>query len=90
MDSLADDELPSGSSQYLCLSPTKNAWEGAKAMLLKRPSHHPAFSDAISGASHRARRETSRRQNPPIQAPGNASVIPGGMMPPVLPSGMMP
>ena len=68
----------------------KNAQECAKAKSRKKPSHHPAFSDAVSGASRMAMRETSRRQNQPIQAPRNASVLPEGTMPPVLPASMMP
>ena len=35
-------------------------------------------------------RETSRRQNQPIQAPRKTSVLPEGTMPPVLPASMMP
>ena len=50
-----DDELSSSSSPSLSLSPTKNAQESTKAKSRKRPSHHDAFSDAVSGASHRAR-----------------------------------
>ena len=72
----ADDELSSGSSPSLSLLPTKNARESPKAKSLKRPSHHLAFSDAISGASCRARREISMRQNQPVQALGNVSVLP--------------
>ena len=76
VDTLADDELSSGSSPSLSLSPTKNVQESAKAKSHKRPSHHPAFSDAVSNASCRVRRETSRRQNQPVQVLGNASVLP--------------
>ena len=63
VDTLTDDELSSGSSPSLSLSPAKNARESAKAISRKRPSHCPAFSDAVSGASSRARREAGRRQN---------------------------
>ena len=90
VDTLADDELSSISSPSLNLSPTKNAWENAKAKSVRSLSHHPTFSDAVSGASRRASRETSRRQNQPVQALRNASVLPEGIMPPVLPVGMMP
>ena len=74
----------------MSLSPTKNAQEGAKAKSHKRPSHHPAFNDAVSGVSRRARRETSKRQNQLIQGLGNTSVLHEGTMPPVLPIVMMP
>ena len=61
VDTSADDELSLSSSPSLSLSPTKNAQESAKAKTRKRPSHHPAFSDVVSGASRRARREGDRR-----------------------------
>ena len=63
VDTSADNELSSGNSPSLSLSSTKNVRESAKTKSRKRPSHHPAFSDAVSGASRRERRETSRRQN---------------------------
>ena len=66
VDTPADDELSSGSSPSLSLSPTKNARESPKANSLKRPSCHPAFNDDVNGASHRARREIRRKQNQPI------------------------
>ena len=58
---LVDDDLSSGSSPCLSLSPAKNARESIKTRPHKRPSPHPAFSNAVSGASHRARREAGRR-----------------------------
>ena len=61
VDTPTDDDLSSGSSQSLSLSLAKNARENAKAKLRKKPSHHPAFSDAISGASRRVRRDISMR-----------------------------
>ena len=61
VDTPEDDELSSGSSPSLSLSPTKNARESIKARSHKRPSHHPAFSDVVSGASRRARREAGKR-----------------------------
>ena len=82
-------ELSLGSSPSLSLSPTKNARESTKAKLRKRPSHLPALSDAISGASRRARREVGRKQNQPVQAPKNMSVLPEGTMPPILLTGMI-
>ena len=63
VDTSADDELSLGSFPSFSLSLTKNAQEGTNAKLRKRPSHHPAFNDAVSGTSYRARKETSRRQN---------------------------
>ena len=63
VDTPADDELSLGNSPFLSLSPAKNARENTKVKSHKKPSHHPAFSDAISGASRMTRREASRRQN---------------------------
>ena len=80
----------SSSSPFFSLPPTKNARESAKAKSGKRPSYHPAFSDVVSGVSHRAKRDASRRKNKPVQAPGNALVLPEGTMPPVLLEGMVP
>ena len=62
VDTPTDDELSSGSSPSLSLSSAKNAQDSTKAKSRKKPSHHPAFSDAISGASRRARKEADRRQ----------------------------
>ena len=90
VDTPADDELSSCSSPSLSLSLTKNAREGSKEKSCKRPSHHPAFSDAVSGESHRASKETDTRQNQPIQALGNSSLLAEGAMPPVLLVGTMP
>ena len=99
VDTPADDELSSGSSPSLSLSLAKNARDSIKARSRKRPSHHPAFNDVVSGISHKAMIEAGRRQNQPDQALGNASVFPAdtmppvllvGTMPPVLPVGMMP
>ena len=86
----ANDELSSSNSPSLSLSLTKNVRESAKANSRKRPSHHPAFSDVVSGISRRARRGTSRSQNQPVHAPVNVSVLPKGAMPPILPVGTMP
>ena len=83
VDTPTDDELSFGSSPSLSLSPEKNARESTKVKLHKKPSHHPAFSDVISGASRRARREANGRQNQPDQALGNALVLPAGTMPPM-------
>ena len=83
IDTLADDELSLGSSPSLSPSPTKNARASIKAKSRKKPSHHPAFSDAISGISHRVRRKAGKRQNWPDQAPGNASIFPKSTIPPM-------
>ena len=56
VDTPANDELSSGSSPSLSLSPAKNARESIKAKWHKKPSHYLAFNDAISDASRRARR----------------------------------
>ena len=90
VDTPADDELSLSNSPSLSVSLEKNAQESAKAKLRKRPLYHPAFSDAVSSASHRARREADKRHNQPVQAPGNASVLPEGTVPPILLAGMMP
>ena len=82
--------MSSGSSPPLSLSPTKDARGSTKTKLRKRPSHHPTFSDVVSGTSRRARREAVRRQNQLVQALGNTSVFPEGTMPRVLTAGMMP
>ena len=60
-DSPADDELSLSSSPSLNLLPTKNTWESTKTGSRKRSSPHLAFSDAISGASCKARREAGKR-----------------------------
>ena len=83
VDTLVDDELSSGSSPSLSPSPTKNARESIKVKSRKKPSHHPAFSDAINGISRRARRKLGKRQNRPYQALGNASILPKSKMPPM-------
>ena len=89
VDTSTDDELSSSSSPSLSLSLKKNAQENAKVKSCKRPSHHLAFRDVVNGTSRRVRRETSKRQNQPIQAPRNVSVLLEGAMPPVLPVGTM-
>ena len=61
VDTPTDDELSSSSSPYLSLSLAKNARESTKAKSRKRDSHLLAFSNAVSGASSRARREGGRR-----------------------------
>ena len=90
VDTPKDDELSSGSSSPLSLSLTKDARGSTKAKSHQRPSQHLAFSDSVSYASRRARREAGMRQNQPIQAPRNVSVLLEGATPPELPASMMP
>ena len=85
IDTPENDELSSGSSLSLNLSPVKNARESTKIRSYKRPSPHLTFSDASSGASRKARREVSKRQNRPDQAPRNLPMLPSGLMPPIPP-----
>ena len=85
VDTPEDNELSLASSPSLSLSPTKNSGESTKIRSRKRPPPHPAFSDAVSEASHRARREASRRQNRPNQALGNPPVLPSSTLPPMHP-----
>ena len=89
VDTPTDDELSSGSSPSLSLSPIKNARDSPKAKSRKRPLRHYAFNNVVSGVSSKVRRETSRRQNQPIQVPGNTLVLPKGAMPPTLPASTM-
>ena len=62
VDTLTDDELSLGSSPSLNLSPAKNTRESTRTRSRKRHSPHLAFSDAVSCASGRAKREADRRQ----------------------------
>ena len=73
VDTPADDELSSGSSPNP--SPVKS--KSNKDRTRQRHSHSPAFSNSNGGTLRRA---TSRGQNPPCQAPGNAFVLPTGTM----------
>ena len=90
VDTPADDELSSRSSSPSSLSPAKDARGSTKAKLHKRPSQHPAFSDVVSGAFRRVRREAGKRKKQLVQTLGNASVLLEGATPPVLPASMMP
>ena len=47
--------------------------------------HRPALSDAVSGASRWVREQAYKRQNQPLQAPQNVSMLLDGTMPPMLP-----
>ena len=85
-DTPTNDELSSGSSPSLNLSSTKNNRESARARLRKRPSPHPAFSDAVSGASRKAKREVGKRQYLSGQALGNPLVLPTATLPLVPPT----
>ena len=75
-DAPADDELSSGSSLPLGLSPPKNTREKSR----KRTSHCPAFNNVVNGASRRARREAGKGQNQPNRAPDDVSVLPESTM----------
>ena len=79
VDTLTDDELSSGSSPLLSLSPTNNT----RAKLRKRSSHRPAFSNTVSGVSCRARREVGGGQNQSDRVPGNVWAFPADAMPPI-------
>ena len=81
VDTPVDDELCSGNSPSMNLLPTKNTQESTRTRSFKRPSPHPAFSDAVSGSSHKVRREMGRRQYHPGQAPRNTSMFPSGTLP---------
>ena len=63
-DALTDDELSSGSSPPLGLSPVKNT----RAKSCKRTSHRLAFSNAVNGMSRRARREVGKGQYQPNES----------------------
>ena len=86
IDTPTDDELSSGSSPSLNLSSEKNTRESTRTRSCKRPSLHPSFSDAISGASRKVRREAGRRHYRFGQAPGNQPVLPSGTLPPMPPA----
>ena len=51
----ADDELSSGRSSSMSPSPRRNARGITRAKSQRKHLHRPALSDAISGASHRAK-----------------------------------
>ena len=82
----ADDDLSSNSYPSLNLLLTRNTRESIRIILHKRPSPHHAFSDTISGASRRARREAGRRQYQLGPTSGNPPVLPSGMLPLVPPA----
>ena len=83
IDTPGDDELSLGNSPSLNLLSAKNTWESTRTRSRKRPSPHPVFSDAISGASRRVRREASRRHYRLSQASGNSLVLLSGTLQPV-------
>ena len=85
-DAPADDELSSGRSPSTSPPPGRNARGSTRAKSLRKHSHRPTLSDAISGASRRARKQLDKRQNQLLQAPRNSSVLPDGMMPPMHPA----
>ena len=85
VDTPTDNEISSSSSLSLSLSLAKNARENTKTRSCKRPSPHPAFSDVVSEASRRARREAGRRQYRPDKALENLTMLPLGTLPPMPP-----
>ena len=54
-DGLADDELSSGRSSSMSPPPRRNARGITRAKSQRKHLHRPALSDAISGASRRAK-----------------------------------
>ena len=81
-----NDELSSGSSPSLNLSPVKNTRESTRTRSRKRASPHPAFSVVVSGASRKARRGAGRRQYQLGPAPRNPPVLPSSTLPPAPPT----
>ena len=79
-DAPVDDELSSNSSPPLGLSPAKNTRDKSR----KRTLYHPAFSDAVSGASYWARKEAGRGQYRPDRAPDDVSACLACTMPSML------
>ena len=75
-DTVADDELSSGSSPLLDLSPLKN---NVEAKSRKRPPRHSSCS--VSGMHHRVRREISRERRQSEQAPENVPTWHRGVAP---------
>ena len=86
VDTPMGNELSSSSFPSLNLSSTRNIRESTRTRSSKRPSPHPDFSDAVSGASSRPRKEAGKRQYWSGQASGNPSVLPTDMWPPVPPA----
>ena len=86
VNTLANEELSSGSSPSLNISLAKNTEENKRTRSRKRPSPYPTFSDANSGASRKARREADRRHYGPGQASRNPSVFPSCTLPLVPPA----
>ena len=77
IDTLADDELSSGSPPNLF--PAKNS----RAKSCQRHSHRPGFSNANGGTFYQARRETCQGKNQPNEVPGNVSALHASVIPPV-------
>ena len=84
-DAPADDELSSRRSPSTNPPLGRNAQGSTRVKSRRKHSHRPTLSDAISGASNRAREKANKRQNQPLQAPRNASMLPDNMMPPMPP-----
>ena len=84
-DTPTNDELSSSNFSSLNLSPVKNTRESTRTRSGKRPSPHPTFSDAISGASRRERRGAGKTQYRLGPAQRNPPVLPSGTLPPASP-----
>ena len=79
-DAPVDDELSSGRSPSTSLPPGRNTRGSIRAKSQRKHSHYPTLSDAVSGASRRAREQADRRQNQPLQALRNVSMLPNGIV----------
>ena len=78
-----DDEFSSDRSPSMSPLPGRNSQGNTRAKSRRKHSHRPAFSDAVSGASGRPRREANKKQNQLEQPIGNALMLPAGTIPPV-------
>ena len=83
VDAPTDDELSSSRSPSMSPPPGRNALGNTRAKSRRKYSHRPAFSDAVSGASGRARREANKKQNQLEQPIGNALMLPAGTISPL-------
>ena len=88
-DAPTDHELSFGRFPSMSPPPGTNARGNIRAKSRRKHSHHPTLSDAVSGASHRAKERADKRHNQLLQAPRNPSVVPDGtmsLMPPMHPA----
>ena len=63
--------------------PGRYAQGSTRAKSPRKHSHRPTFSDAVSGAFGKAKREANKKQNQSEQPPRNTSMLPIGTIPPV-------